>query len=92
MGRRTILALISLGVLSISEALNGTQIAHDLGSALSPQSSIYFPSDGNWLNETTQRYNSWDAPTYVVSVKPALKEDVQKVVKRLLFYLPTSLT
>jgi hypothetical protein len=49
-------------------------------------------SDGNWLNETTQRYNSWDAPTYVVSVKPALKEDVQKVVKRLLFYLPTSLT
>ncbi|KAF2816389.1 FAD-binding domain-containing protein [Mytilinidion resinicola] len=57
------------------------KIASDLGSTLSPSSSIYLPSDENWTNETTQRWNQWNAPSYVVSVKPAIKEDVQKVLQ-----------
>ncbi|TVY94171.1 FAD-linked oxidoreductase [Lachnellula willkommii] len=76
-----ILSLALLGTPSLSETLNGTRIAHDLGSILSPKSSIYLPSDLHWANETTQRFNSWDAPTYVVSVKPGLTEDAQKVVR-----------
>jgi hypothetical protein len=78
---KVLLVLTLMDLPLLSEALNGPQIAYDLQSILSPGSGIYLPTDANWTTETTQRFNTWSAPTYVVSVKPALKEDVQKVVR-----------
>lgn len=74
-------ALVLVRLVSLSVALNGSQIVHDLGSVLTPESSIYLPTDPNWVKETTQRFDFWQAPTYIVSIKPAVKEDVQKVVR-----------
>lgn len=48
---------------------------------LSAGSKIFLPSDPNYVNETTQRYTTHDAPTYRASVKPALDTDVQKIVR-----------
>ncbi|KAG9235758.1 hypothetical protein BJ875DRAFT_482938 [Amylocarpus encephaloides] len=75
------LALAWVCLVSLAEALAGAQIAQDLRSTLSSRSRIYLPTDEGWPNEITQRFNSWNGPTYVVAVKPAVKEDVQKVVK-----------
>lgn len=47
---------------------------------LSSGTRIFYPSDPDWLMETTQRYTVHDAPTYVASIKPALESDVQKIV------------
>lgn len=63
-----------------ANAINGTLVAQDFRRILSPGSGIYLPSDANWENETTQRWDLWNPPTYVISVKPALVEDVQKIV------------
>lgn len=72
---------LMMSLPSISAALNGTQIAAGLKAAgLSVNSGIYLPSDPRIANETVSRFNTWSAPTYVVTVKPALKEDVQVVV------------
>ena len=67
-----------LGRLSL--ALTGSEIKQDLSLVLSPQASISLPSDEGWANETVQRFDAWSAPTYIVSVKPTVEEDVQKVV------------
>jgi hypothetical protein len=67
-------------LVPLSEALTGVQIKQDLSLILSTQSTIYLPTDGVFGNGTTQRYNTWNAPTYLVSVQPALAKDVQKVV------------
>lgn len=72
--------LVSACLVPLSGALNGSEIALHLESILSLRSGIFLPTDKNWLNETTQRYQAWNAPTYVVSIKPASKEDVQDVV------------
>lgn len=50
----------------------------------SPKTRIYFPDDPNWANETTQRWNIYNAPSYVASIKPGCEEDVQRVV-----YIPS---
>ena len=73
-------ASISTLLPQLVAAINGTLVAQDFRELLSQGSGIYLASDENWENETTQRWNLWNAPTYVVSVKPALVEDVQKVV------------
>ncbi|PYI11870.1 FAD-binding domain-containing protein [Aspergillus sclerotiicarbonarius CBS 121057] len=74
-------SLFFAGQIAHCMVLNGTQIVHELGSILSNGSSIYLPADADWDTETTQRFDTWHAPTYVVSVKPALTTDVQKVVR-----------
>lgn len=47
---------------------------------LSEKTKIYLPSDASYVNETIQRYTTFQAPTYGVSIKPALAGDVQKIV------------
>jgi hypothetical protein len=77
---KILLALDLVSHISLSAALSGPQIARDLRSILSPGTGIFLPTDTNWANETTQRFQAWSAPSYVVSIKPAVKGDVQKVV------------
>ena len=47
-----------------------------------PHTQIFFPSDPNYTNETTQRWNFYSAPSYLASIKPGSEADVQKVVSR----------
>ncbi|EHK97189.1 hypothetical protein M7I_7073 [Glarea lozoyensis 74030] len=46
---------------------------------LSEKTKIYLPSDASYVNQTIQRYTTFQAPTYKVSIKPALAGDVQKI-------------
>lgn len=57
----------------------------------SPSTQIFFPSDPNYANETTQRWNIYSAPTYLASIKPGTTGDVQKVVSVLFAFSPTPL-
>ena len=41
---------------------------------------VYYPSNPKYVNLTTQRWTSYEAPSYVASVKPACAEDVIKIV------------
>ena len=61
-------------------ALSGPEVAAYFELALSPGSQVYLPTDSNYTVETTQRWNAFSAPTYMVSVKPAMERDVQKIV------------
>jgi hypothetical protein len=79
-----ILDLAFLHFSTFSFAFNSTSVASELRSLLSPSSSIFLPSDPDWAQETTQRFDSWNAPTYILSVTPSSKEDIQKVVGILL--------
>lgn len=72
--------------IPITLALTGPDIAAYLEKILSPGTDFYLPTDSNYTAETTQRWNAYGAPTYVVSVKPALEGDVQKIVRS--FYSP----
>ena len=67
-------------------AETGPEIAAYLRKHLSKTSEIFLPSESNYTLETTQRWNAFSAPTYVVSVKPATDSDVQKIVR-----LPSSI-
>lgn len=51
------------------------------GNKWSPNTQIFFPSDPNYVNKTTQRWNTYSAPSYVASIKPGTETDVQKVVR-----------
>lgn len=94
-------AFILLSILVGAFAQTGPQIASYFREHLSPTSTLYIPSQVNYTLLTTQRWNAFSEPTYIVSVKPATDLDVQKIVRLLLHsrrspfpqsYQPTSLT
>lgn len=58
-------------------AVTGPEVALYLQNSLSKASAIFLPSDSNY---TTQRWNLFMAPAYIVSVKPATDVDVQTIV------------
>ncbi|KAL3250621.1 hypothetical protein ABHI18_011094 [Aspergillus niger] len=78
--------LLLIALFFHCSALNGTQIAHDLQYVLSSGSRFYFPNDAAWDADTTQRFDTWHAPTYIISIKPALVTDVQEVVRYASFH------
>lgn len=41
---------------------------------------VFFPAMANYANLTTQRWTSFEAPSYVASIKPSCADDVAKVV------------
>ena len=49
---------------------------------------VFFPGQPNYANLTTQRWTSYEAPSYVASIKPACVEDIEKVVS--IFIEPVS--
>ena len=59
---------------------SGPEIATHFKRVLSAGAGVYLPSDVNYTLETTQRWNAFSAPSYIVSVKPATDTDVSKIV------------
>ena len=71
---------ILLSLFATALAQTGPEIASYFRKHLSNASAIYLPSESNYTIETTQRWNAFSAPTYVVSVKPTTDRDVQTIV------------
>ena len=67
------------------EARSGTfdrkEINRQFRRRLSPRTEIYFPSDANYTQEVTQRWQLRYAPTYKAAIKPVTAKDVQTVVQ-----------
>ncbi|KAF2740590.1 FAD-binding domain-containing protein [Polyplosphaeria fusca] len=59
------------------------QITQEFRDSISSASQIFFPSDSNWANETTQRWDVYEptVPTYVAAIKPATEADVSAAVQ-----------
>ena len=74
-----ILTLLS-GVATVF-AQTGPEVASYFREHLSTASAVYLPSERNYTLETTQRWNAFSAPTYIISVKPTTDLDVQKIVR-----------
>jgi len=60
----------------------GPEVASYFRKTLSNASAVYLPSETNYTLETTQRWNAFSAPTYLISVKPTTDLDVQKIVRQ----------
>lgn len=73
------LTLLS-AVATASDKSIGPAVASHFQKVLSPGAGVFLPSDSNYTTETIQRWDSFSAPNYVVSVKPALDTDVQQIV------------
>ncbi len=73
-------SLTIFSVVGTISAQTGLEVASYLRRYLSSASDIYLPSDSNYTLETTQRWNAFSAPTYIISVKPATDIDIQKIV------------
>ncbi|MCJ1397126.1 hypothetical protein MMC11_000318 [Xylographa trunciseda] len=77
---QTVLGFLALCALPGIRCLTGPQIAIHFEKTLSPASRVHLPTDPNYSNETIQRWNIFNPPTYIVSVQPALDTDVQEVI------------
>ncbi|GLA17566.1 hypothetical protein AnigIFM62618_004708 [Aspergillus niger] len=75
---RTIL-LCSLGLTTLSSAATHN-ITSIFSSSLSPGAQIFLPSDTNYTEDVTQRWTTYDAPTYIGAIKPATVKDIQNIV------------
>lgn len=63
-------------------AQTGLEVASYFRKHLSSATGVYLPSESNYTLETTNRWNAFSAPTYIVSVKPKTDLDVRKIVRR----------
>ena len=75
------LALFS--IFGIVYGRTGAEVASYFRRHLSEASDVYLPSENKYTLETTQRWNAFSAPTYIISVKPATDLDIQKIVSPL---------
>jgi hypothetical protein len=71
------ISAISL-IATISKGAHSTLISDIKSLDLSPGTQI---TPGSSLINFTQRWSSYDAPTYVVAVKPVTEDDVAKIVR-----------
>ena len=67
-------------ILVTAFAQTGPEVASYFRKHLSNSSTVYLPSESNYSFETTQRWNAFSAPTYIISVKPSTDVDIQKIV------------
>ena len=85
------IGLLSLGVSAVLAGSVSTGLVErntpDVKSLLAqPQNKwckgtqVFFPGMANYANLTTQRWTSFEAPSYVASIKPSCADDVAKVV------------
>ena len=70
-----------LSVLVTAFAQTGPEVAAYFRTHLSKTSAVFLPSESNYTLETTQRWNAFSAPTYLICIKPASDLDVQKIVR-----------
>ncbi|GLA24796.1 hypothetical protein AnigIFM63326_001079 [Aspergillus niger] len=71
--------LCSLGLATLSSAATHN-ITSIFRSSLSPGAQIFLPSDTNYTEDVTQRWTTYDAPTYIGAIKPATVKDIQNIV------------
>lgn len=66
----------------LSVAQSNQQITKDFKGNLSSKAAIYFPSDANWITDTTQRWDVFPPsnPVYIAAIKPSTAEDVSSIV------------
>lgn len=70
---------VVLSPASVS-CLDTVQFANLLKTKLSPGAKVFFPSDANYSSEVTLRSSSFEQPTYLATVQPAVTSDVQIIV------------
>lgn len=75
--RSGITVIFALPLLAAAQNYNLSAL---FGSVLSPNAEIYYANDTNWTQEVTQRWTTWDAPTYLGAIKPVTERDVQNIV------------
>ncbi|RAH54231.1 FAD-dependent oxidase [Aspergillus piperis CBS 112811] len=65
-----------IGLAQIATASNITALL----SQLSPAAEVFYPYATNWT-DTTQRWTTYEEPTFFASIKPNTTLDVQRIVK-----------
>ncbi|MCJ1386176.1 hypothetical protein MMC17_009302 [Xylographa soralifera] len=70
-----------LSVLVTAFAQTGPEVASYFRNHLTNASAIYVPPQSTYEADTTQRWNAFSAPTYIISVKPTTDLDVQKIIE-----------
>lgn len=70
-----------LSVVATVFAQTGPEVASYFRAHLSKASAVYLPTESNYTLDTTQRWNAFSAPIYIVSVKPTTDLDVKKIVR-----------
>lgn len=58
-----------------------TSILKSHAHTFSPDTTIYLPSSPEFFN-VTERWTTFDAPTFSAAISPATEEDVVKIVRR----------
>ncbi|KAF1946695.1 hypothetical protein EJ02DRAFT_462368 [Clathrospora elynae] len=76
----TTLIPVFLSVVSLASAVAPATIHTYLNDYLSSGSEVFFPSDAAYTTELTKRWSAYDAPNYVIGVKPAIAEDVSIII------------
>ncbi|CAE7205748.1 hypothetical protein P3342_011551 [Pyrenophora teres f. teres] len=70
-----------LSVVGMTSAVTPGNIQSYLQSHLSSKSEVFLSSSQSYQTELTERWNAYQAPSYVVGVKPATAQDVSTIVK-----------
>ncbi|KAI4224138.1 MAG: hypothetical protein L6R36_004894 [Xanthoria steineri] len=76
---RSCLALLPL--VSVVAATRNASIKSLFAGSLSPGTEIFLPSDANYSQSVTQRWDIFTEPTYLGAIKPATDEDVQSIIR-----------
>lgn len=88
MFKLALLAASCLAITAFAAVVTPTNLKPLLQQSSNQWSSdtqIYYPSDPNYASLTTQRWDIYEAPTYVASIKPGSEKDVQKIVRIFIF-------
>ncbi|KAK7532590.1 FAD-dependent oxidase [Phyllosticta citricarpa] len=72
-------SLIPLSAAAAASA-NIKGLLQDRSNQWSAETTVYFPGDSQFTNETL-RWNEYSAPTFLAVIRPGSQQDVQKVVK-----------
>ncbi|RAO65272.1 uncharacterized protein BHQ10_001284 [Talaromyces amestolkiae] len=70
--------ILALPLLAAAQSYNLSALFQ---SVLSPGAEIYYANDSNWAQDVTQRWSTWNAPSYMGAIKPVTERDVQNIVK-----------
>ncbi|KAK8216671.1 FAD-dependent oxidase [Phyllosticta capitalensis] len=76
----TILASVIPLSAAAAASANIKGLLQDRSNKWSANTTVYFPGDAEFSNETL-RWNEYSAPTFAAVVRPGSEQDVQKVVK-----------
>ncbi|KAF1359685.1 FAD-binding domain-containing protein [Lizonia empirigonia] len=77
---RTLVPIL-LSAVSLASTISSATIQAYLKDHLSSSSEVFVTGESAFTTELTERWNAYDAPTYVVGVKPATAEDVSIIIK-----------